>query len=152
MRYARVLGRILGTLLPLVWSSSLLVAQNQEHLQYSVVFSDSKDVTHFRYENLAWQSTEGTAGPLLATPFLDAEKIGFLRIPRGYRADWHPAPSRRFVMVLSGTAEIEVGDGDRRMFGPGSVVLMTDTTGRGHRTNALANQDVFLVWVPVPER
>jgi hypothetical protein len=152
MRYGTVLGLILGTLLPLVSSSNLVVAQNQEQLEYSVVFSDSKDVTHFRYEHLAWQPTDGTAGPLLATSFLDAEKIGFLRIPRGYRADWHPAPSKRFVMVLSGMAEIEVGDGDRRTFGPGSVVLMTDTTGRGHRTNALGNQEVFLVWVPVPER
>lgn len=152
MRYGTVLGLILGTLLPLPSFSNLLVAQNQDQLQYSVVFSDSKDVTHFQYEHLAWQPTEGTAGPLLATPFLDAEKIGFLRIPRGYRADWHPAPSRRFVMVLSGRAEIEVGDVERRAFGPGSVVLVTDTKGRGHRTNALGNQDVFLVWVPVPRQ
>jgi Cupin domain len=152
MRYGSILSVLLGTLLPLVWSPNVVVAQNQEQLQYSVVFSDSKDVTHFRYEHLAWQATQGTAGPLLATPFLDAEKIGFLRIPSGYRADWHPAPSTRFVMVLSGTAEIEVGDGERRTFGPGSVVLVTDTKGRGHRTNALGNQDVFLVWVPVPER
>jgi mannose-6-phosphate isomerase-like protein (cupin superfamily) len=153
MRYGTVLSLILGTLLALVWSSSnILLAQNQEQLQYSVVFSDSKDVTHFRYEVLPWQPTEGTAGPLLATAFLDAEKIGFLRIPRAYRADWHPAPSRRFVMVLSGSAEIEVGDGERRTFGPGSVVLVTDTKGRGHRTNAVGNQNVFLVWVPVPER
>jgi len=100
MRYGKVLVAFLVALLPLVWSSNVAVAQNQEQLQYTVVFSDSNDVTHFRYEHLAWQATQGTAGPLLATPFLDAEKIGFLRIPIGYRADWHPAPSKRFVMVF----------------------------------------------------
>jgi hypothetical protein len=155
MRYEKFLMSFLGALLLLVWFSNVAVAQNQEQLQYTVVFSDSNDVTHFRYEHLAWTAipgTEGTAGPLLATPFLDAEKIGFLRIPRGYRADWHTAPSMRYVMVLSGAAEIEVGDRERRTFGPGSIVLVTDTTGRGHRTNAVGNQDVLLVWVPVPER
>ena len=154
MPYRRiVMVAFLGALVTLAWSSEVAVAQNQEQLRYTVVFSDSNYVTHFRYEHLAWQAAPGPAGAAGArfTPFLDAEKIGFLRIPRGYRQDWHPAPSKRFVMVLSGVSEIEVGDGERRTFGPGSIVLVTDTKGRGHRSHAVGNQDTFLVWVPVPE-
>ena len=126
------------------------MSQDQQKLQYTVVFSDPKDVTHFREEHLMWEPMEGPADLLLATPFLDASKIGFLRIPKGYRADFHPAPSKRFVMVLSGAVEIKVGDGERRRFAAGSVVLVTDTECRGHCTNALDNQEVFLAWVPVP--
>jgi len=33
---------------------------------------------------------------------------------------------------------------------PEALVLVTDTEGRGHRTNVLGNEDVFLVLVPVP--
>jgi hypothetical protein len=53
-------------------------------------------------------------------------------------------------MVLSGVMEVEVSDGQRRKFGPGSVNLVTDSAGRGHRTNVLGSDEVLLVWVPVP--
>ena len=107
----------------------------------------------FRDEELAWQVSEQSSDPRhpsLVTPFLDAEKIGFLRMSVGLSADWHPAPGKRFVMVLSGVSEIEVGDGERRQFGPGSVVLVTDAKGQGHRTRVVGNQEVFIAWVPVP--
>ena len=63
MRDEKILSVFFGTLLSLIWSSTEVFAQGQEQLRYSVVFSDSKDVTHFRDEYLAWQTTEGTAGP-----------------------------------------------------------------------------------------
>ena len=126
-------------------------AQNQQQLGYSVVYSDSSGVTHFRDEQLPWRETQGggTNGSILVTPLLEARQIGFLRLPRVWRSDWPPAPSKGFVMVLSGIAEIEVGDGERRKFGSGSGVLVTDIQGRGHRTSVLGNREHFAVWVPV---
>jgi hypothetical protein len=53
-------------------------------------------------------------------------------------------------MVLHGTVEIEAGDGERRTFIAGTVVLVTDVHGRGHRTNVIGEEHVFLVWVPIP--
>ena len=53
-------------------------------------------------------------------------------------------------MMLEGVMEVEAGDGKRREFRAGTVLLVTNTQGRGHRTNVLGNQDVVLVWVPVP--
>ena len=133
-------------LVPVFCASS--EAQDQKQLQYSVLSPDSHDLTHFGDEYLLWQS--GGNPQTLVTPFLDAEKIGFLRMPQGYRSDWHPAPRKQFVMVLKGVMEVEAGDGNRREFVAGAVLLVTDTQGRGHRTNVLGNQAVFLVWVPVP--
>ena len=150
MRYSLL---VLLSLMASFDSSGRVSAQQPETLRYSVVFSDSNGVTHFRDEELPWQAPQrssDTRYPPLATPFLDAEKIGFLRLPVGYSEDWHPAPGKRFVMVLGGVAEIEVGNGQRRKFGPRSVVLMTDVTGRGHRARVLGKQEIFAVWVPVP--
>jgi quercetin dioxygenase-like cupin family protein len=127
------------------------VAQDQLELPYTEVFSDSQGVTHFRDQHLPWKETQTTGSlPVLATPFLDAAKIGFVRIPQSYRQDLHPAPAKQFVMVLSGRGELEVGDGERRTFGPGSVLLVTDTEGRGHRTTIPSGQDALLAFVPVP--
>ena len=80
----------------------------------------------------------------------DASKIGFLRSPKGLKSGLHPAPAKQFVMVLTGLMEVESGDGERRQFLPGSVLLVTDTQGSGHRTSVLGDQDVFLAWVPIP--
>ena len=125
----------------------------QEHppLRYAVVYSDESGITHFRDEYLAWKAAPSTGNALLfLTTYLDADKIGFLHIPRGLRSDWHAAPSKRFVIVLSGVGEIEVGDGERRSLPPGSIVLMTDAQGQGHRTNVIGHQDILLACVPVP--
>jgi Cupin domain len=141
------------SLLLTVMTSVDVSGQQPKSLTYSVIYSDSDDLTHFRDEELPWQVLQLPADPRhpgLETPFLDAEKLGFLRLSIGTSSDQHPAPGKRFVMVLSGVAEIEVGDGQRRKFGAGSVLLVTDVTGRGHRTKVLGDQDVFLVWVPVP--
>jgi quercetin dioxygenase-like cupin family protein len=125
--------------------------EDQQAMRYSVVYSDANGVTHFRNEGLAWQATQGAQGlQNFVTPYVSAQTIGFLRIAKHGWSDWHPAPSKRFVMVLSGLLELEVGDGERRTFGPGNVLLVTDAEGRGHLTNVLGSEDVFLVWVPVP--
>jgi hypothetical protein len=46
-------------------------------------------------------------------------------------ASWHNAPARQFVVLLSGEAEYEASDGEVRRRGP--VMLVEDTTGKGHR-------------------
>ena len=124
-------------------------AETASQLKYSVLYRDADDVTHFRDDHLVWRGV-GTPATIWVTPLLDATKMGFLRIPAESRSDWHPAPRKQFVMVLEGLMEVEAQDGERRTFAPGSILLVTDTEGRGHRTNALGKHEVFLVWVPVP--
>ncbi len=46
--------------------------------------------------------------------------------------DFHVAPRRQFAIHLRGRTEIEVGDGTKRIFGPGEVLLAEDLTGQGH--------------------
>ena len=109
----------------------------------------AEDTTHFRTETLEWQGA-GDPGAATATELLPANQVGFARIPAGYRSDWHPAPRKQYVMVLAGGLEVEAGDGERKEFSPGAVLLVTDIQGRGHRTNALGTDDVLIAWVPVP--
>lgn len=81
-----------------VISSAVVSAQQPEKLRYTVIYSDSNDVTHFREEELRWevQNSSDPRTRVLVTPFLDVQQVGFLRIPIGYSADWHPAPGKRF--------------------------------------------------------
>ena len=77
--------------------------------------------------------------------------IAFRVSPPGYVLDWHCAPRRQYSISLSGTAEIEVGDGKVARIGPGDVVLAEDLTGQGHITRVVGNEPRFYAIVPLTE-
>jgi hypothetical protein len=51
---------------------------------------------------------------------------------------WHNAPSRQFAINLTGVLEVELSDGAKRRIGPGDLVLLDDTTGKGHVTRLVS--------------
>jgi hypothetical protein len=53
-------------------------------------------------------------------------------------------------MVLAGSMEVEAGDGETRIFTPGTVLCVTDIVGRGHQTRVVGTDELLLVWVPIP--
>ena len=65
--------------------------------------------------------------------------------------DWHHAPRRQLVAVLSGALEVEVHDGTTARFGPGDVFLADDLTGRGHKTRD-AEGPVRLLYVELSDQ
>jgi quercetin dioxygenase-like cupin family protein len=71
---------------------------------------------------------------------LDVTKIRFSAREPGVIQDWHPAPQRQFVIILSGSLEIGFEDGSKKVFGPGDARLVEDVTGKGHTTIALGNE------------
>jgi len=64
----------------------------------------------------------------------NAENIHFRRYEPGSFIDWHPAPRRQYVITLEGQVEAGLGDGTKRVFGTGDVLLADDPTRRGHTT------------------
>ena len=84
------------------------------------------------------------------SPLLPSEGVILRQTPQGSEQDFHPAPRRQLVITLSGQAEIECGDGSKRRFGPGDVMLADDTTGQGHITRVTEGPRRFL-FVPIPD-
>ncbi len=64
----------------------------------------------------------------------DTTNIKFSEAAAGRSSDWHTAPRRQYVIILSGQLEIGLGDGSKQVFGPGDARLVEDTTGKGHTT------------------
>src|ERR1700704_1449058 len=44
---------------------------------------------------------------------------------------------RQFILVVSGSGEIELDDGTRHRFAPGALLFAEDTSGDGHITRTL---------------
>ena len=54
---------------------------------------------------------------------------------------WHTGPARQFVITLSGSSEVEVSGGVHVAAGPGHINLIEDTTGKGHITRVVGQED-----------
>ena len=80
-----------------------------------------------------------------------ASGVVFRVAPVGYVLDWHCAPRRQYSISLSGTAEIEVGDGTVVRLEAGDVVLAEDLTGRGHITRVIGAEPRVYALVPLAD-
>lgn len=86
-----------------------------------------------------WEAIDLAATPQW-TGGLDVTQIKFGSRPPGVVQDWHPAPQRQFVIILSGQLQIGFEDGSTKVFGPGDARLVEDVTGKGHTTVALGSE------------
>ena len=57
-----------------------------------------------------------------------------------YDYSWHNAPQRQYIVILEGGLDVEIGDGTRRVFGAGDILLAEDLTGQGHISRAVNGQ------------
>ena len=114
------------------------------------VYSGGDGQSHIAEEPFAMKpftDVEGAYGE--GTAMQSAAGISFRVSPPGYVLNWHCAPRRQYSISLSGTAEIEVGDGTVARLGPGDVVLAEDLTGQGHITRVVGDQPRFYALVPL---
>lgn len=75
--------------------------------------------------------------------------VRFTETQAGRVNDYHPAPRLYLIIFLGGVEEIESGDGSRRRFHAGDMLLAGDTTGQGHLTRDL--EDCRRVFITLPE-
>jgi hypothetical protein len=60
---------------------------------------------------------------------------------------WHTAPQRQYVLFMIGETEIEVSDGEKRIVKSGDVLMVEDTTGKGHRNRRLTRDPELWAFV-----
>lgn len=116
------------------------------------VYSGSDGQSHVAELPLAlkpFTDSEGAYGE--GTPMQAVAGMAFRVSPPGYVLNWHCAPRRQYSISLSGTTEIEVGDGTKVRLGPGDVVLAEDLTGQGHITRVVGTEPRLYAIVPLAE-
>ena len=71
------------------------------------------------------------------------------RFDPGRSNPWHYAPGRVAMFNLTGSVEIEVGDGTKVVIAPGDILIAEDTTGQGHYTREVGPEARLAVFVPL---
>ncbi len=107
------------------------------------VISDADGCSHFKQTDLQFTHEDFAppAAPMQVSEFQAARRWGLLRLPVGWDGSWHPTPVRQLIVFLSGQYEVTVGDGQSRRFGPGEMVMLEDTTGKGHVTKVIGSRE-----------
>jgi len=93
------------------------------------LYEDDDGVSHFRDIEVEWDELRQSNKLSARQP---ASGIVFRETTKDYTVDWHPAPRRQYVINLDAAVNITAGDGETRHIGPGEIVLVEDTRGKGH--------------------
>jgi hypothetical protein len=107
---------------------------------YVRVYADSEGESHFEDVHLPSERHSSPTGAMEAlTVPLAAQEVVFRKVlTEASDTTPHNAPTRLLIIQVNGTVEVEVSDGEIRQFGPGSALLVEDTTGKGHLTRNLS--------------
>src|ERR1700726_4388504 len=92
------------------------------------LYTDANGQSHFRDIEIEWVE-EGPAGKL--SKRLPATGIIFREVQPSYDLDWHPAPRRQYIIKA------------------GEVILVEDTSGKGHLSKAVESKIRNCIFVPV---
>ena len=138
-------------------SSEKLQAQDKSNniqvLKYVRVYADSTGESHF--EDLTINLNEidfaPPAPPIFTSDLNPSSNYGFASVLPRWESEWHPAPKRQYMIYLSGTIEAQTSDGEIRQFGPGSITLVEDTTGKGHKSRVVGSDQVIGIVIQLEE-
>lgn len=108
------------------------------------LYTDANGESHFTDEEIAYIET--TPGGRLSAR-LPASGIIFREVPPTYDLDWHPAPRRQYIINLDNGVQITASDGEARTIGAGEVILVEDTTGKGHLSKAINDRIRHCIFV-----
>ncbi len=110
------------------------------------LYVDAQGETHFRDIEIDW--IEARRGSKLSKKF-PATGVIFRETEAEHNIDWHPAPRRQYIVNLDAGVKITASDGESRTIGAGEVILVEDTTGKGHLSEAVGGAVRHSIFIPI---
>ena len=117
------------------------------------IYTDSDGETHFEdvEVELSPVNFAPPAPPVNLSQFSPASQYAFCSFHSGWYGDWHPTPQRQIFFILSGEVDVTVSDGEVRRFAPGGMLLVEDTTGKGHVSHVISETDLLTAVVQLAD-
>lgn len=117
-------------------------------MKYTRIYADKNGESHFEAVEIGMKAGPANAGTI--SEMIAAKGVMF-RQSGEYFINWHNAPRRQFVVNLTGTVEIVASDGEKRLLGPGSILLAEDLTGKGHTSRGLGGEERISLFIPLAD-
>lgn len=126
---------------------TVLMAKEHHPLTVVRLYAGSDGMSHFEPINLSFVAIAGMPQGVERSGEMVTAQSYIVRAAPGYFYDWHNADARRYVITVSGRAEIEVAGGKKLLLQPGEIVLAEDLTGKGHTFRVLGDQEWIAMFV-----
>jgi mannose-6-phosphate isomerase-like protein (cupin superfamily) len=127
-----------------------VAAQERAATTVTRLFTGADGQSHAEDSEIAWRPAQLRAELKESQP-VKATSAQFLRWPRGFVWEGHPASKRQYVIIISGRGEVDVVGGKKVQLAPGRVLLAEDVTGKGHTTRVGADEDLVMLLVPLAQ-
>lgn len=122
----------------------LTLIKKEKQMRITRLYTGNDGESHFEDVDLPMKDYDASEK---RAETIKAADLIFRETAANFNYQWHNAPNRQYVITIQGRAEITVGDGTKRVFGPGDIMLAEDITGHGHITRALNNQPRISIFV-----
>lgn len=110
------------------------MAAAERSMRVTRLYTGADQQSHFEDFDIALDD-KGLIGHLSARH--PVKSLIFRHTDSDYDYTWHNAPERQYIVILEGGLDVEIGDGTRRVFGAGDILLAEDVTGQGHISRAV---------------
>ena len=145
--FTRLLFAVVLVSLAALSSASRVAAQTQA-TTITRLYTGADGQSHAEETAVAWRPAQ------LRSELNESEPVRvatarFLRWPRGFVWEGHPASKRQYVIIISGRGEVDVAGGRKVQLAPGRVLLAEDVTGKGHITRVGPDEDLVMLLVPL---
>ena len=119
---------------------------------YVRLFTDDQGETHFEEIQSTLARVDFAYGmpPVFVSEEIAAQASSFFGAPAGWESEWHPSSGRHLFAVLTGAWEVTASDGETRTFSKGDVLLVEDTTGKGHASKVISEEESLSLLVVLP--
>ena len=120
-------------------------------MRYTRVYADAQGESHFEDVETSGDLGRAVESDLTAvvSETFPVQGVFFRDVATEASPVPHNAPYELFIIGLTGRFSIEVSDGERREFGPGSAILVQDTTGKGHVTKRIGDEPRVTLMAPL---
>ena len=81
------------------------------------------------------------------TQFIPASRVAIITASVGWKGAWHATPKRQLMFYLAGSAKRETSDGSIHDMNPGTITLLEDIDGKGHRSWVVGDSEVVIALV-----
>jgi hypothetical protein len=126
---------------------SIVAAQQRTPLTATRMYTGADGLSHVEQVNVKFSPVAGAPATMEESEPVKTTKSYIVRLPPGFFEDWHNADVRRYVLTISGRAEIEVAGGQKFSAEPGRICIAEDLTGKGHTFRVVGTDDWVALFV-----
>jgi hypothetical protein len=126
---------------------STVVAQQHTPLMVTRIYTGADGLSHVEKVNVKFSPVPGAPETIEQSESVKVTSSYIVRLAPGFVEGWHNADARRYVIPISGRAEVEVADGQKISVEPGQIGLAEDLTGKGHTFRVVGGDDWVALFV-----